>query len=314
MLRPPSCKEMKKQRLICGEVPDDVREMLGLRDDEIVRIKKAGYGLVNAPWKWFKKVEETLLQLGWKQHPLDVCLFMKYSDGELSGVIGIHVDGALTCGHTHAYHKDMEYMKRKFKWGHWHEDEFTYCGLHVIQEKRTREVYIDLEEYCNNIKEVKIDKNRLKQKGSKMTPAEITQCRAVLGQLQWCVGLMIANLACQVSMLQGQLAQQTIDVVSEINKTVKMLSHCADLKWRYFKISDKLEYVVLGVSSDAAWANRPDLGSQGGWMTFMANKKIYNGDRTPIVMENFSSKKTCSNGKKYMQRRDAGIMQCRRCS
>ena len=69
-----------------------------------------------------------------------------------------------------------------------------------------------------------------------------------------------------------------------------MLSHCADLKWRYFKIAEKLEDVVIGVSSDAAWANRPDLGSQGGWMTFMANKKIYNGDRTPIVMQNFFSR------------------------
>ena len=35
--------------------------------------KKADYGLVNALWKWFKAVEETLLNLGWKQHPLDVC-------------------------------------------------------------------------------------------------------------------------------------------------------------------------------------------------------------------------------------------------
>ena len=131
------------------EEPDDAREMRGLRDDEIVRAKKAGCGLVNTPWGWFNKVEETLLQLGWKQHPLGVCLFMKYADGELSGVIGIHVDDVLTCGTGRAYDKEIEWISKKFKWGHWHEDEFTYCGLHVVQETKTHEVYVDLEEYCN---------------------------------------------------------------------------------------------------------------------------------------------------------------------
>ena len=52
----------------------------------------------------------------------------------------------------------------------------------------------------------------MKQYRALMTPAEVTQCRAVLGQLQWCVGLLIANLAVQVSMLQGQMDHPTIDV------------------------------------------------------------------------------------------------------
>ena len=117
----------EEQRLIYGEVPDDVRDMLGLRDDEIVRLKKAGYGLVNAPWKWFKKVEETLLGLGWKQHPLGVCLFMKYNENdELVGVMGVHVDDVLTCGYGKEYLDDLQTISRKFKWGHWHEDDFTY--------------------------------------------------------------------------------------------------------------------------------------------------------------------------------------------
>ena len=60
--------------------------------------------------------------------------------------------------------KKLNVYRKKFKWGHWREDEFTYCGLHVLQEKKTYEVYVDLEEYCNNIKAVKINKNRLKQK------------------------------------------------------------------------------------------------------------------------------------------------------
>ena len=83
----------------------------------------------------------------------------------------------------------------------------------------------------------------------------------------------------------------TIEVVHEINKTVKMLSRCADLKWRYFKIADGIKDVVIGVSSGAAWANRPDRASQGGWMAWMSSKKIYTGDATPINIVNFTSRR-----------------------
>ena len=97
----------EEKRLIYGEVPDDARSMLGLKEDEIVRIRKAGYGLVNAPYRWFKKVEETLKELGWKQHPLDVCLFTNYDNNtdNICGIMGVYVDGVLTCA------KDMHITK-----------------------------------------------------------------------------------------------------------------------------------------------------------------------------------------------------------
>ena len=97
---------------------------------------------------------------------------------------------------------------------------------------------------------MKIDKQRIKQRSAKMTPHEVTLCRAVLGKLQRSVGLVTANIAAHVSMLQGQLATPTIEAAHEINKTVRMLSRCADLKWRYFKMVDDIKDVVLGVSSD----------------------------------------------------------------
>ena len=43
--------------------------------------------------------------------------------------------------------------------GQCHEDDVVYDGLHVTQDKQTFDVHADLEEYCNNIHEVKIDKH-----------------------------------------------------------------------------------------------------------------------------------------------------------
>ena len=84
--------------------------------------------------------------------------------------MGVHVDDVLTCGVGKEYDDDIDTISKMFKWGHWHEDEFTYCGLHVVQERETLEVYVDLEEYCNNIEEVKTSKGRLNQKDDKLTP------------------------------------------------------------------------------------------------------------------------------------------------
>ena len=59
--------------------------------------------------------------------------------------MGVHVDDVLTCGTGQAYLNDLETIRKMFKWGHWHEGDFTYCGLHVVQEPETFEVYVDLE-------------------------------------------------------------------------------------------------------------------------------------------------------------------------
>ena len=61
-----------------------------------VRLMKSFYGLTSAPRAWWLDITQKLAQLGWKPVSTDQCLWCRYSDdGELKGVIGIHVDDFL---------------------------------------------------------------------------------------------------------------------------------------------------------------------------------------------------------------------------
>ena len=61
-----------------------------------VRLMKSFYGLTSAPRAWWLDITQKLSQLGWKPMSTDQCLWCRDSDdGELKGVIGIHVDDFL---------------------------------------------------------------------------------------------------------------------------------------------------------------------------------------------------------------------------
>ena len=57
-----------------------------------VRLMKPFHGLTSAPRAWWLDITQKPSQLGWKPMSTDQCLWCRYSeDGELKGVIGIHV-------------------------------------------------------------------------------------------------------------------------------------------------------------------------------------------------------------------------------
>ena len=60
------------------------------------RLLKLFYGLTSAPRAWWLDITQKLSQLGWKPVSIDQCMWCRYSDdGELKGVIGIHIDDFL---------------------------------------------------------------------------------------------------------------------------------------------------------------------------------------------------------------------------
>ena len=61
-----------------------------------VRLLKSFYGLTAAKRAWWLDNTQKHSQLGWKPMSTDQCMWCRYSvDGELKGVIGIHVDDFL---------------------------------------------------------------------------------------------------------------------------------------------------------------------------------------------------------------------------
>ena len=55
--------------------PDDVRQMLNLDHETVLRLRKAVYGWVNAPKKWWDRLKRSLIKHGFTSCALDPCAF-----------------------------------------------------------------------------------------------------------------------------------------------------------------------------------------------------------------------------------------------
>ena len=78
--------------------PDDVRQMLNLDHETVQRLRKAVYGLVNAPKKWWDRLKTSLIKHGFTSCALDPCAFVLRKSGKIHGVLGVHVDDVIGGG------------------------------------------------------------------------------------------------------------------------------------------------------------------------------------------------------------------------
>ena len=77
--------------------PKELRQALGMTDDQVCLLLGNAYGRVDAPLLFYKELSKQLLALGCSRHPLEPCVWMLYIEGKLRGIVGIHVDDGV-CG------------------------------------------------------------------------------------------------------------------------------------------------------------------------------------------------------------------------
>ena len=62
---------------------DDVRQRLNLDHETVLRLRKAVYGLVNAPEKWWDRLKTSLIKHGFTSCALDPCAFVLRKSGNI---------------------------------------------------------------------------------------------------------------------------------------------------------------------------------------------------------------------------------------
>ena len=105
---------------------DEICEAMGLAKGSVTRLKKACYGLVDAPLEWYKTVSEFLQTLGLERAWSDPCLWLWRPQGVLRGLVSGHVDDFLFGGSEEdsLWQEILNKIKQKFKWGDWEHGEF----------------------------------------------------------------------------------------------------------------------------------------------------------------------------------------------
>ena len=152
---------------------------------------------------------------------------------------------------------------------------FKRCGAQITQayDKHTgtrRGFGAGFTEYAKEISIITLPSHRRRDRKS-TTPLELSQLRALNGQLLWLGMQCLPQLLAPLSLLMGQTPQATVGKICEVNK-VGSESDCVGKKTP-LKIHAH-HYPVVVTYTDAGWTTRPDSTSQGGELLFIANSQL----------------------------------------
>ena len=272
-------------------VPEICHEM-GSDAGEIMKLKRAAYGLVEAPLHWYKSVCSYLGSIGYRRLRGDPCIWCYHdSTGTLRSIICAHVDDFLFGGapgdQTHA--SLMSKIKEHFSWGSWESSTFTQCGVR-IQQHADFHITLDQAEYVTDIQEVKMSRDRERNKEAPMTDYEKHQLRAVLGSLSWYTGQTGFQYAADVGILLSSLATGTVNDIVKTNKLVRDIKqHPGTVQIHNFAGAERLDAICW---ADAAWANRPDQeSSTEGVVIGFSSPQLSKGAVAPVSLMLWRSSK-----------------------
>ena len=257
--------------LFCIPCPE-ICESLGIAAGSVTRVKRACYGLVDAPLEWYRSVDEYLRSLGFTRTWADACCWVLREQGELRGAVSGHVDDFLFCGKEgdELWESKVQAIKEKFKWGDWEANRFTQCG--VIIEQKPEGFELSQPTYLDNLQEIGVNATRRKDR----TQVTTDQLRALLGGISWHAQQVAPYLAAEVSLLLTEVSRSTVETIVKANMLLAAAKGKKDhvMRIHSFQPDDTLTMVAW---VDAAQGNRADGGSTQGIFLGVTTTKLLQG-------------------------------------
>ena len=244
--------------LWCRPLPEICRE-LNVPENTPMLLRKAAYGLVQAPLHWYRSVCNYLQSIGYTRLQSEPCCWIyKDAQGVVRSVIHGHVDDFMFAGGENcpAHQSLMEKLKQRFSWGTWEEGRFVQCGIQVSQNE-DYSIDLDQEHSIRELEEIHLTRDRARQTELPTTDREKSEMRAVLGSLSWITGQTCFMYAVDTNFLITTVPVSTVKDILEVNKVVRAVQKWSRHRLRIhsFRPGDVLEFTRW---TDAAWANRPN--------------------------------------------------------
>ena len=212
-------------------------------------LRKCLYGLKDASKMWYSKVETHLYKLGFKKSDDDYGLFYLLKNGEIQGIIGLHVDDFIHAGNDYFNKVIMPQVLSIFQVGKSEQKNFLYTGFQLKQENDS--ITLDQSAYVDRLKIPNLDAKRLLQLEEDMTEDELTLLRQMVGSLNWTVRSTRPDLAFDLINLSTKFKGGKIADLKAAKKTLTKLKDKATVKIP--KID--LETAELFLFTDASHGN-----------------------------------------------------------
>ena len=143
-------------RNIFISLPGDVKQMLNVDHETVLRLRKAVYGLVNAPKKWWDRLKKSLIQHGFTSCALDPCAFVLRMSGKIHGVLGVHVEGVVGGG-DETFDRIMTAVRKEFDFGAWDVGNFRFKRRQMLQMPNG-EIVFDMEQHKHELEDIELSK------------------------------------------------------------------------------------------------------------------------------------------------------------
>ena len=175
----------QQDRVIGIEPVTELIKAMHLKPDEICKLDKSAYGLIDAPYLWFRTLHEELLALGFIPSPFDPCVFLlrEPKSQRLSGVLGIHVDDGIHGGDQY-FHQQISKLEAKYPFGAKKSKQFTFTGID-LQQHNDNSIELSQSKYIRNINPITLTPERRADENAMVTEPERHQLRGLIGSLQY---------------------------------------------------------------------------------------------------------------------------------
>ena len=282
----------------------ELSKALGIPEGEAARLRKAAYGLVEAPIEWYISICETLEQGGWRRLYSDPCCWIlvdeslgddkpveDLKDSRVVAIAAGHVDDFLFLGveENKKWQDARAALQAKYDWKDWEEHQFHQCGVRITQ-RSDYGFTLDQEEYVSEIGEIDVRPDRRKDRTAPVTEQERSQMRAVLGAAGWRAEQTGIAPAAEVSILRSKVKSATVEDLLAVNKMVQKMRQQAAQKL-IIHPHHHAKKMVISAWSDAAESNRPDGSSTKGVVLGMAPECLLEGAETDVTVISWKSSK-----------------------
>ncbi|CAE7647792.1 GIP [Symbiodinium sp. CCMP2592] len=201
----------------------------------------------------------------------DAPLLWFQEEGKLVGALILHVDDLLA-----------------FDFGKWQELQegkpLVYCGGKLTKTKEG--ILLDYGDYLKKVLPITVPKKR--DVSEKLSPAEISKVRGLIGALQWPASQGVPPLAASVSILASTVNASDGNLVTELNKTLRF-AKTNSKPLLMSRVAKGLEDLCFLCYSDAAFGVRQDCGSQGGYVLVLTTRAALEGKRVPYNLLSWRS-------------------------
>ena len=283
-----------------------------------MRLRKAVYGLINAPLRWHLRLSRALKEAGFIPLLMDECVWILADEiskitavpvevaqmlrdrmtgakknntilatRKVHGVIGVHVDDLIGGGNA-KFQKAIAWLKTELEFGAWEQTKFRFRGRELEQTSDKKAIRVSMGQYVDAMETVAIPKEVRAEPDTPLSPMLHSQYRGGVGQLQWLQMQGNPIIAYETSILNAHAASPTGHNLLQLNKTLRTAKVYRDL---YYNIVAMQAAFIWLIMADAAWANRPDGSSTGGHIIVMAHNALTEGQQVPVSLVSWNSRK-----------------------